>query len=221
MTSVEPHLGDSVQQDTACNHELYTVVARPFRCTTVCNCHKACAEGIATIISLSGIGSSADPRPLLEYDDAFWDRTLAVNLTAPYLLCKAMLPGMVARRWGRVINVASINSRIPTPHAAAYAASKHGLIGLTRALALEVARDGITVNAICPGPVHTVMNDRRVAYDARRRGVSFEEQERSLTPMGRRIEPDEVTPLAVYLAGDESRMMTGPGLNLDGGICMA
>jgi 3-hydroxybutyrate dehydrogenase len=141
-----------------------------------------------------------------------------VNLTAPYLLCKAVLPGMMRRRWGRIINVASINSRLPSPHAAAYVASKHGLLGLTRVLALEVARDGITVNAICPGPV---MNDRRVAYDAQRRGVSFEEQERSMTLLGRRIEPDEIAPLAVYLASDDARMMIGQTLNLDGGICMA
>jgi NAD(P)-dependent dehydrogenase (short-subunit alcohol dehydrogenase family) len=176
---------------------------------------------VEILVNNAGIGSSADPRPVLEYDDAFWDLTLAVNLTAPYLLCKAVLPGMVARRWGRIINVASINSRIPSPHAVAYVASKHGLLGLTRALALEVAKDGITVNAICPGPVHTVMNDRRVAYDAQRLGVSFEEQERSMTLLGRRIEPDEIAPLAVYLAGDDARMMTGQALNLDGGICMA
>jgi 3-hydroxybutyrate dehydrogenase len=116
-----------------------------------------------------------ETRPQVEYDDAFWDLTLAVNLTAPYLLCKAVLPGMIGRRLGRIINVASVNSRLPSPHAAAYVASKHGLLGLTRVLALEVARDSITVSAICPGPVHTVMNDRRVAYDAQRRGVSFEE----------------------------------------------
>ncbi len=176
---------------------------------------------VEVLVNNAGIGSSADPRPVLEYDDAFWDLTLAVNLTAPYLLCKAVLPGMVARRWGRIINVASINSRLPTLHGAAYVASKHGLLGLTRVLALEVAKDGITVNAICPGPVHTAMNDKRVAYDAQRRGVSFEEQERSMTLLGRRIEPDEIAPLAVYLASDDARMMTGQALNLDGGICMA
>ena len=175
---------------------------------------------VEVLVNNAGVGSSADPRPVLEYDDAFWDLSLALNLTAPYLLCKAVLPGMTARRRGRIINVASINGRIPTLHAAAYVVSKHGLLGLTRVLALEAAKDGITVNAICPGPVHTVMNDRRVAYDAQRRGVSFEEQERSMTLVGRRLEPDEVAPLAVYLASDEARMMTGQALNIDGGICM-
>jgi NAD(P)-dependent dehydrogenase (short-subunit alcohol dehydrogenase family) len=172
------------------------------------------------LVNNAGVGSSSNPRPVAEFDDAFWELTLWVNLTVPYLLSKAVLPEMMNRRWGRIINIASINGKIGSLHGAAYAASKHGLLGLTRTLALEVARDGITVNAICPGPVHTVMNDRRLAYDAQRTGLAFEQIEQSLTPIGRRLEPDEIAPLAVYLASDEARMVTGQAWNICGGMLM-
>jgi NAD(P)-dependent dehydrogenase (short-subunit alcohol dehydrogenase family) len=175
---------------------------------------------VEILVNNAGVGSSANPRPLVEFDDDFWDLSLAVNLTAPYLLCKAVLPGMLARRWGRIITIASINGKIGSLHGAAYAASKHGVLGLTRTLAQEVAAHGITVNAICPGPVHTVMNDRRIEYDARRRGVAFQEQEASLTPLGRRLEPEEIAPLAVYLASDAAAAVVGQALNIDGGVLM-
>jgi NAD(P)-dependent dehydrogenase (short-subunit alcohol dehydrogenase family) len=175
---------------------------------------------IDILVNNAGIGSSSSPKPVVDFDDEFWELTLRLNLTAPYLLSKAVLPAMIQRKWGRIINVASINGRIPSPHAAAYVASKHGLLGLTKSMALEVARDGVTVNAINPGPVHTVMNDRRVAYDAQRRGVSFEELANSLTPMGRRLEPEDIGPLALYLASDQSASLTGQGINIDGGIAM-
>jgi NAD(P)-dependent dehydrogenase (short-subunit alcohol dehydrogenase family) len=176
---------------------------------------------VEVLVNNAGVGSSANPKPFVDFDDDFWDLSLAVNLTAPYLLTRAVLPAMLARRRGRIINVASINGRIPTVHAAAYVASKHGLLGLTRAVALEVARDGVTVNAICPGPVHTLMNDRRVAYDAQRRGVAFEEQANSMTLIGRRLEPEEIAPLAVYLASDEAAAVTGQSFNICGGIAMS
>jgi 3-hydroxybutyrate dehydrogenase len=176
---------------------------------------------IDILVNNAGVGSSPKPRPVVDFDDDFWELTLAVNLTAPFLLCKAALPAMLARRWGRIINIASINGKTGSFHGAAYAASKHGLLGLTRTLALEVAREGITVNAICPGPVHTIMNDRRVAYDAQRRGVSFDEQAQSLTPIGGRLEPDDIAPLAVYLASDDARMVTGQAWNICGGTLMS
>jgi NAD(P)-dependent dehydrogenase (short-subunit alcohol dehydrogenase family) len=184
----------------------------------------ATAAGLGPIdilVNNAGIGSSADPRAFADYDDAFWDRTLTLNLTAPYRLCKAVLPAMRHKRWGRIINVSSINGKVPSLHGAAYTASKHGLLGLTKTLALEMAREGITVNAICPGPVHTVMNDRRIEYDARRRGVSFDDIERDMTPIGGRLEPADVAPLAVYLASDEAHMVTGQAYNVDGGVLMA
>jgi NAD(P)-dependent dehydrogenase (short-subunit alcohol dehydrogenase family) len=173
------------------------------------------------LVNNAGIGSSANPRPVVDFDDAFWELTLRLNLTVPYLLSKAVLPDMLSKSWGRIINVASINSRIGSVHGAAYAASKHGLLGLTRSLALEVAKDGITVNALCPGPVRTVMNDRRIEYDAKRRGIPFAELEASLTPIGGRLEPEDIAPMAVYLASDDARMITGQAFNICGGIAMS
>jgi NAD(P)-dependent dehydrogenase (short-subunit alcohol dehydrogenase family) len=173
------------------------------------------------LVNNAGIGSSSNPRPIIDYDDDFWELTLRLNLTVPYLLCKAALPGMTERRFGRIINIASINGKVPSLHGAAYAASKHGLLGLTKTLALETAPDGITVNAICPGPVHTLMNDKRLVYDAERRGATVADLEKTLTPIGGRLEPDDIAPLAVYLASDEARTVTGQSWNIDGGVLMA
>ncbi|HZZ78470.1 MAG TPA: SDR family NAD(P)-dependent oxidoreductase [Gemmataceae bacterium] len=172
------------------------------------------------LVNNAGIGSSSNPKPVAEFDDAFWELSLYLNLTVPYKLSKAVLPHMRQQKWGRIINIASINSKMPSLHGAAYAASKHGLLGLTRTLALEIAREGITVNAICPGPVHTVMNDKRIEYDAQRRGMSFAELEQAMTPIGGRLEPEDIAPLAVYLASNEARMVTGQAYNICGGVLL-
>ena len=163
----------------------------------------------------------APAKLLAEFRDEFWDLTLEVNLTVPYLLSKAALPSMREQGWGRIITVASINGRVTLVHTGAYTASKHGVLGLMRTLALEHAAEGITVNCICPGPVQTRMNDLRMQYDAQRLGRSFEEHENQVTPIGGRLEPEDIAPMAVYLASDEARMITGQAYNIDGGICMA
>jgi 3-hydroxybutyrate dehydrogenase len=168
----------------------------------------------------AGMGSSANPKSVVDYDDAFWETLLYVNLTVPYLFSKKALPSMIERRYGRIIMTASVNSKIGLLHGAAYAASKHGLLGLMRTLAIETAQQGITVNAICPGPVRTRMNNLRVEYEAKRLGISVAEFEASLTPIGRRLEPHEIAPLVVYLASREASVITGQAFNIDGGFLM-
>ena len=176
---------------------------------------------IDILVNNAGVGSSADPRPLAEFRDAFWDQTLELNLTAPYLLSKAALPHMREQRWGRIITVASINGRIPSPYSGAYVASKHGVIGLMRTLALELAGEGITVNCVNPGPVRTRVNNARIAFDAGRLGREIGDYEQGLTPIGGRLEPDDIAPMVVFLASDAARMITGQAYNVDGGVNMA
>ena len=173
------------------------------------------------LVNNAGLGSSAHPAPAVDLPVDFWDKTLELNLTVPFLLAQAVVPAMIERRWGRVITVASIAGRVGTLHGAAYSASKHGVMGLMRTLALETAGTGVTVNCICPGPVKTVMNDLRIAYDAQRLGMAVEEFESKLTPIGGRLVPEDIAPMAVYLAGEEGRMITGQAFNICGGLLMS
>jgi NAD(P)-dependent dehydrogenase (short-subunit alcohol dehydrogenase family) len=172
------------------------------------------------LVNNAGVGSSIDPRPVAEFSDQTWDLTLATNLTAPYLLCKAMLPAMIARRWGRVINIASIVASIGAEAGSAYAASKGGLVAFTKSLALEVAKNGVTANAICPGPVRTQTSDKRLGQIAAERGVDFADLESRLTPMGRRLDPEEIAHVAVFLASDRAAAITGQAWNVDAGAVM-
>lgn len=176
---------------------------------------------VEILVNNAGIGSSENPKSLVDFDDAFWDLTFAINVTAPYLLTKHALPDMLKAGWGRIINIASVNASIPAPHAAAYVASKHALAGLTKATAKEVADKGITANAVCPGVTATTMNDKRMQYDAQRLGLTFEQLEMQASPLGRRLAPEEIAAVAVFLASDAASAINGQLINVCGGtvIC--
>ena len=180
---------------------------------------EACARAgpVDILVNSAGMSESA---PFLAHDDALWQRTLDVNLSGTFRCMQAVLPGMVERRWGRIINIASIAGHVGFGYVAAYCASKHGVIGLTRSVALEVATKGVTVNAVCPGFVDTPMTTVSVERIAATTGRSPAEARRSLeqmSPQRRLIGPEEVAAVARFLVSDAAHGLTGQAINVDGG----
>ncbi len=150
-----------------------------------------------------------------------WDAIIAINLSSAFHTTRLALPGMKARGWGRIVNIGSIHATIASPFKSAYTAAEHGLAGLTKTVALEVAQHGITVNAICPGYVRTPLVDAQIPDQARTRGISEDAVIRDVIlanqPTRRFVGLDEVGALAVFLASDAARSITGATIAIDGG----
>jgi len=150
-----------------------------------------------------------------------WDAIIAINLSSAFHTTRLALAAMKARRWGRIVNIASAHALVASPFKSAYVAAKHGLAGFTKSVALEVAELGITVNAICPGYVLTPLVQAQIPDQARTRGVSEDEVVQKVMlagqPTRRFIGIDEVAGLAAWLASDAAKSITGAMLSIDGG----
>ena len=159
--------------------------------------------------------------PIEEFPEAKWDAILAINLSSAFHLIKAVVPGMKARRFGRIVNIASAHGLTASPFKAAYVTAKHGLIGLSKTVALELAEFGITSNTICPGYVKTPLVDAQIADQARAHGISEADVVRDvlLVHQARKefVRVDELAALAVFLASDAAASMTAAALAMDGG----
>ncbi|MDK1387264.1 D-beta-hydroxybutyrate dehydrogenase [Ensifer psoraleae] len=150
-----------------------------------------------------------------------WDRIIAINLSSSFHTIRAALPGMKAKGWGRIINIASAHGLVASPFKSAYVAAKHGVMGLTKTVALEVAENGITANSICPGYVLTPLVEKQIPDQARTRGITEAQVVNDVMlkgqPTKKFITVEQVASLALYLASDDAAQITGTHVSMDGG----
>ncbi len=160
------------------------------------------------------------PAPIYEASEADWDLTMAVNLKGAFLLSRAVSEVMMEQQWGRIVHIGSTASRFAAPCLSAYAASKHGLVGLVRAMACDLAPYGITVNAVCPGNTDTEMLRGSLQQRARHLGRTYEDVREEIirkTPARRLGRPDDVAAAVLFLTSQEAEYTTGQALTVDGG----
>ena len=159
--------------------------------------------------------------PIEEFPEAKWESIIAINLSAVFYGMRAAIPGMKRRKWGRIINIASAHGLVASPFKVAYVAAKHGVVGATKVAAVELANNGITVNAICPGWVLTPLVQRQLEDRAKQAGTDVETEKKKMLeetqPMLKFTTPEEIGALAVFLCSDAAATITGVPLSIDGG----
>ncbi|PKO72202.1 MAG: 3-hydroxybutyrate dehydrogenase [Betaproteobacteria bacterium HGW-Betaproteobacteria-14] len=174
--------------------------------------------GVDILVNNAGIQHVA---PIDEFPVAKWDAVIAINLTAAFHTIRLALPHMKQKQWGRIVQIASAHALVASPYKSAYVAAKHGIAGLTKTVALEVAEQGITVNAICPGYVWTPLVEKQIPETARARGISEAEviQNVLLAAQSTKqfVTVEQVAALAGFLAGGDAASITGAVIPLDGG----
>ena len=174
--------------------------------------------GIDVLVNNAGIQHVA---PVDEFPVAKWEQILAINLSASFHTIRLALPRMKAKKWGRIVNIASAHALVASPYKAAYVAAKHGIAGLTKTVALEVAQQGITMNAICPGYVWTPLVEKQIPDTAKARGLTEEQVINDVLlhaqPTKKFVQVDEIAGLAVFLASDAAASLTGAVIPVDGG----
>ncbi len=174
--------------------------------------------GVDILVNNAGIQFVS---PVDEFPVDKWDAIIAINLTSAFHAIRAALPGMKSKGWGRIINTASAHALVASPYKSAYVAAKHGIAGLTKTVALEVAQQGITVNAICPGYVKTPLVENQIADTAKARGITEDEVVNNVmlaaSPTKQFTQIDQLGDLAVFLCSDSASNITGAMLPVDGG----
>jgi 3-hydroxybutyrate dehydrogenase len=181
---------------------------------------RALDPAVSVLVNNAGFAESV---PFDRTDDDLWDRLLEVNVTSAFALCRAFIPGMIERGFGRVVNVASNAGLTGYAYSAAYCASKHAMVGMTRAIAVEIARTPVTINAVCPGWTRTRMGEEAAARIAKKTGRSAEAAQKALTsmsPQQRFAEPDEIAHVVAMLCAPEARSVHGQAIPIDGGQIM-
>ena len=212
-----------LQQQTAADHQVETFyssadMTKPDEIAQMMQDAAARFGNVDILVNNAGIQHVAN---IEDFPVERWDAVIAINLTSAFHTTRLALPGMRAKNWGRIINIASAHGLVGSAGKSAYVAAKHGIVGLTKVTALETAQTGITCNAICPGWVLTPLVQKQVDARAAAQGISIDQAKRDLVsekqPSGEFITPEQLGALAVFMCSDAATQVRGVAWNMDGG----